>query len=137
MHRLLPRAAIVPVAMRSPLARPGAAAQAQFDVPLAAAFAELEAVPVDLALPLLGYLTAMAAHDDARLVGQPGLQVGLGGLLIGLELVALRYRRNSSMWSRNPWKVSADRHCRSPGALVSSGISPSLSAAGRVGRGRL
>lgn len=47
-------------------------------------------MPVDLALPLFGHLTAVAADDDARLIGQPRLQVGLGGLLIGLELLALR-----------------------------------------------
>jgi hypothetical protein len=47
-------------------------------------------VPVDLALPLLGHQPAVAAHHDARLVGQPRLQVGLGGLPGGLELLALR-----------------------------------------------
>ncbi len=53
-------------------------------------FAEVEAVPVDLAFPLLGHLTAVAAHDDARLIGQPRLQVSLGGVLIGLELSTFR-----------------------------------------------
>ncbi|GFG87326.1 hypothetical protein [Mycolicibacter algericus] len=40
--------------------------------------------------PLLGNLPAVAADGDARLTGQPGLQVGLGGLLIGLKLLAMR-----------------------------------------------
>ncbi len=47
-------------------------------------------MPVDLAFPLLGHLTAVAAHDDARLIGQPRLQVSLGGVLIGLELSTFR-----------------------------------------------
>lgn len=64
--------------------------QVQFDVPVPAPFAEVEVVPVDLALPLLGHLTAVAFYDDARLVGQLRLQVGLGVLPGGLELLALR-----------------------------------------------
>jgi hypothetical protein len=47
-------------------------------------------VPVDLAFPQLGHLPAVAMHDDARLIGQPRLQVSLGGLLGGLELLALQ-----------------------------------------------
>ena len=64
--------------------------QVQFDVPAPAPFAEIEAVPVDLAFPLLGHLPAVAAHDDARLIGQPRVQVSLGGLLGGVEPLTFR-----------------------------------------------
>lgn len=64
--------------------------QVQFDVPVPAPFAEVEAVSVDVALPLLGHPPAVAAHDDARLVGRLRLQVRLGSLFFGLELLAFR-----------------------------------------------
>ncbi len=59
--------------------------QVDLDVPLGVALTEVKAVPVDLALPLLGCVAAVVVDHDARLIGQPRLQVGLVGLLGTLE----------------------------------------------------
>ena len=63
-------------------------AEIDLDVPLGVALAEVEAVPVDLALPLLGCVAAVVVDHDARLIGQPRLQVGLVGLWGSVEPLA-------------------------------------------------
>ncbi|MDY6869856.1 MAG: hypothetical protein SV966_04640 [Actinomycetota bacterium] len=96
-------------------------------------------MPVDLALPLLGHLTAVAAHDDARLIGQPPrLQVGFGGLLSGLELLTLRRPPELVHILEKP----LEGLCGSPPpvprcVLHVVGHQQVTSEAGQAGRGRL
>ena len=65
-------------------------AEVDFEIPVSAAFAKVEAVFVDLAAPLFRRPAAVAMDDDSWVVGEPGLKVLLGSLVGGTNLEGFR-----------------------------------------------
>lgn len=76
----VPQAAVI-VGARDSAHEAAAGPKIELDAPLVVAFTEVEAVTVDLPGPLFGCQPAVTVHDHSRLAGEPGLQLGIGGLL--------------------------------------------------------
>lgn len=65
-------------------------AKVDLDVPVVVAFAEVEAVTVDVAAPLFGRPAAVTVHDHTRVMGQPVLQFCLSCFVGGAGLLAVQ-----------------------------------------------
>lgn len=65
-------------------------ADVDFDIPIAAAFTEVEAVPVDGAAPLFGCPATVAVDGDTLLLREPGVQLTLNGVLGGADFEPIR-----------------------------------------------